>query len=343
MDSKITKKRLAHMLSYDWVKVIGAIVVAIVVWTLIFTMTATRITNTQRFVVTNYLGARYGNAMTATDFSYEIIEAERLDSLRGGENMFNDIYNSNIAVGDGDVMFVPNYPVSRQAKVDEQGNEMKDGDGNVIYEVSEDTYMEQALRRSFSSFTRLDDTDAYKGYFTQMKEYLAKFYTKVSEESKTFGPLTVSVATFDKDSLNKTAAEEAFRARNRANKDKRFKKESQIAEGVQKEFERMQMYLDAYNTFFEYAEKGYVSFTDLTVDVTDTFTASGVYGINLCPNETKMGSLKEQFYYLSFDELVTAKDMNVMFMSLEGLDTDFQYENLLFVNSLIKSVCTDLK
>jgi len=343
MDAKITKKRLAHMLSYDWVKIIGAIAIAIVVWTLIFTMTATRITNTQRFVVSNYLGAYYGNTMSKTEFSYEIIEAESLDNLRGGESMFNTLFDSNLAIGDGDVMLVPNYPVSRQAKLDEDGNEMKDGEGNVIYEISEDTYIEQALARSFSSFSRLDDTDAQKGYFTQMKEYLAKFYTKVGEESKTFGPLTVSVATFDKDSLNKTAAEEAFRARIRANKDKRFKKESQIAEGVQQEFKRMQMYLDAYNTFFEYAEKGYVAFTDVTVAMTEEFTASGVYGINLCPNEKTMGSLKEQFFYRDFDELVTAKDMNVMFMSLEGLDSNFQYENLLFVNSIVKSVCTDLK
>ena len=60
MDAKITKKRLAYMLSYDWIKLVLAIVAAIVVWVLVFTTSATRITNTQRFVVCNYLGVQYG-------------------------------------------------------------------------------------------------------------------------------------------------------------------------------------------------------------------------------------------------------------------------------------------
>ena len=44
MDAKITKKRLNILLSYDWIKIILLAVAAILVWSLIFTMTATRVT-----------------------------------------------------------------------------------------------------------------------------------------------------------------------------------------------------------------------------------------------------------------------------------------------------------
>ena len=67
MDAKITKKRLGHLLSYDWIKMILAVVLAIVVWSLVFTTSATRITNTQRFVVCNYLNTRFAYSATAYD------------------------------------------------------------------------------------------------------------------------------------------------------------------------------------------------------------------------------------------------------------------------------------
>ena len=56
MDAKITKTRLSRLLSYDWLKIVGVIAGVILVWSLIFTMTATRITPAQQFHVLNYVG-----------------------------------------------------------------------------------------------------------------------------------------------------------------------------------------------------------------------------------------------------------------------------------------------
>ena len=53
---KITKKRLNILLSYDWIKIILLAVAAILVWSLIFTMTATRVTPAQNFTIFNYTG-----------------------------------------------------------------------------------------------------------------------------------------------------------------------------------------------------------------------------------------------------------------------------------------------
>ena len=49
MDARITKKRVGHMLSYDWIKIIAIAAAAIVLWSLLFTMTATRATVGQTF------------------------------------------------------------------------------------------------------------------------------------------------------------------------------------------------------------------------------------------------------------------------------------------------------
>ena len=70
------------MLSYDWIKIIGIIVAICIVWSLVFTMTATQITTTQKFYVYNYLGnnafddpfRKLYDQTHKNEFSYEIIE-----------------------------------------------------------------------------------------------------------------------------------------------------------------------------------------------------------------------------------------------------------------------------
>ena len=64
MDNKITKKRLAEMLSYDWIKFIALGLAAVFVWLMIFTFTATKITTTQSFAIFNHKS----NATLTSDF-----------------------------------------------------------------------------------------------------------------------------------------------------------------------------------------------------------------------------------------------------------------------------------
>ena len=84
MDAKITKERLSRMLSYDWLKIVGAAVAAIILWTLVFTVSATRITPSQQFTAISYFGnvstinTKLSKSMTdaySKDvFSYEVLE-----------------------------------------------------------------------------------------------------------------------------------------------------------------------------------------------------------------------------------------------------------------------------
>ena len=348
MDAKITKKRLSHMLSYDWIKILLSVVAAIAVWAIIFTSTATRITSTQRFVVCNYRGVNYGNKLSLYGgFSHEILEGEAVDLLRGGEDNFYDLFTGNISIGEGDLMMVANAPSSKTAKKDDNGNELKNDQGETIYEYGI-SYMDSALASFYGhadfSFTRLDDDkdSTQKGFFTQMNEYLGRFYPVLSEEEKTFNDVALTVKTFDADSLNKQAVKTEFRARVKKNKDKRYKTEAQLQEGEKYELERISSYLAAYNTFFENLEDGKIALTALSVDIrfseTTTKTISGAYGINLCPDEATMGNLKDLFYYVDTEDVITAKNMNVMFLTMKDLDPDFQYENLIYINSIVKNV-----
>ena len=68
MDAKITKKRLSEMLQYDWIKILGVIVAAIIVWELIFTMTAVRVSNGQNFKIYYYPTLSANGATELYDF-----------------------------------------------------------------------------------------------------------------------------------------------------------------------------------------------------------------------------------------------------------------------------------
>ena len=86
MDSKITKKRLSDMLSYDWVKIILTVAGIILIWSFIFSATSTKITNTQLFTVHSYKGnnlldSNFKNSLNKgfkeeKIFSYEVIETD---------------------------------------------------------------------------------------------------------------------------------------------------------------------------------------------------------------------------------------------------------------------------
>ena len=341
MDAKITKKRLEHLLSYDWVKILITAVAFVMIWVLVFSLTATKITSTERFVVHNYLGVQYGSKAKiygdTADYSYGILEAEVVDNMRGGESVFADLFDANMQLSEGDVLMVADAPRSRTAKLDENGNELKDENGATVYEYGE-SYLHRLLYAYSGYITRLDDSEKGKGYFTQMSEYLAKFYSMVDAPAAV-GGTTITKATFNKDSLDESVVEAEFRARVKKNKDKRFKKEEQIVEGIKLEKARIRSYLEAYETFFSYLKNGYVEFTSVSVSIGEDYTLQGVYGINLCPSgSSAMKDLKDHIYYKDLDGATTADNLNALFMNFDKLDKDFQYENLLYLNALIKDV-----
>lgn len=330
MDAKITKIRLSRMLSYDWIKIIIFSVVAIVVWTLIFTMTATRITPAQQFTVFNYAGnTSFGNkfydsyekAFKNGVFSYEVIEVNYND-LSANAEYLHTIMEARLTTNEGDLIYVS----------------LEDNPDDAYTEGEETKYLsyyQGLLNRWYLYLQRLDGEN---GYFAQLEAYLNGFYADGYENAA---------------SLNEAVVEEAFRARVKENKDKRFKKESQIVQGVQDEIERIQKYRDALVNFYSYINAGYVSFTEGQVASAKEgeYIISGTYGINLCPNPETMGGLQEYVSYRTsytneegvVNYKTTAENMQVVLFDLSGVEEEFKYESLLYLNHVIESYCTELQ
>lgn len=319
MDAKITKQRLARLLSYDWVKIVAVAVAAILVWSLIFTMTATRIRPSQQFSVFNHYANgpltsdfydEYARAAKKQVFSYEVIETNTND-LGATPQEAHTLLEARLATDEGDIMFIP-------STMDNSYTETVDG-----AEVPKYNYLQSFLRGYIRYVYKVDD------YFTNLETYLNGFYD----------------GGFEKGTLNKQSVETAFRKRAKANKDKRFKKESEIKAGVEKDIVRIEKYRDALVKFYAFERDGLVQRTKVTLSG-EEFIADieGNYAVNICPDETKLPGLKNLVYYSKTvineqekeETLYTAQDMNVMFFRLAGVESGFEFESLLYLVDVIE-------
>ena len=142
MDAKITKKRLNIFLSYDWIKILLAAVAAILVWSLIFTTAATRVTQAQNFTIFvhcghdlieifNYTGTKgtsrfnsYSTLLREKNvFSYDILEISSTD-ITTGEQYSETLLQTRVSTGEGDALFAANINEGVTTKYkDDQGNE----------------------------------------------------------------------------------------------------------------------------------------------------------------------------------------------------------------------------
>lgn len=336
MDAKITKTRLGRMLSYDWIKIIGTAAAAIVVWVLIFTMTATRITPAQQFTVMNYLGnasltrggGKFGDSYTEAFnggkgkgvFSYEVLETGTVD-LAANSEAASDLLTTRVATEEGDVIFVANV---KNPDTEEKNEET----GETTYM----TYLDQFVYGYRYTLFNLDPEDE-KGYFKQMEKFLIGYFGE----------------NWETGTLNEEKAKSDFRARVKG--DKRYKKESLLLLGEADEISRLNKYRDALVKFYWYLENGVVSITTTTIPSTEEGKADfvGKYAINLCPDKTKMGKLIEcvSYYTTELNEetgkegsTLAVQDMNVCFFHFSGIEDSFEYEDLLYTVYLIDSYTT---
>ena len=329
MDAKITKKRLSRMLSYDWLKIVGMAAGLILVWTLIFTMTATKMMPSQQFTVFNYTSNvslsstkfynEYQKAFDGGIFSYEVIEINEND-LPTASDYAGTVLEARLTTDEGDVMLVPDIANPDTA--------YEDDNGNTVYAYS---HLETFVY-SYSYYLFNLDFDAEDSYFGQMRAYLNRYYD----------------GDYKNGGLNEALVESDFRARVKKTKDKRYKKEKQIQTAVENEILRVQKYQGALIEFEEYLRNGVVSLTRTTIEDPENAGSNlidGVYSINLCPDTKTMGGLAEQFAYRTTytDEngvtqnTVSAQDMNITFFNLKGTADSFEYESLLYCNYLIRT------
>ena len=318
------------MLSYDWLKIVGAAAALILVWTLVFTMTATRITSAQQFTIVNYYGNLSINSTKMSDtlsdcmregvFSYEVIETTTVD-VPGSGDYGGQVLEARFATSEGDVIFVPNV---------ENKEASYELNGETLYE----SYI-QTLVRSYGYALCNLDPEAENGYFKKMEKFLNTYYNGGWENGE----------------LNEELVEQDFRARITRNKDKRFKKQAEIEQGIQDEIARIAKYRDGLKEFYGYLNSSLIELTKTAVydhQDQETLLREGVFSINLCPNKDTMGKLKEYTAYSAtyIDEageeksIITAENMNVAFITFADVEPSFEYENLLYINYLIRQVKT---
>ena len=216
MDAKITKKRLGIMLSYDWIKIIAVCAAAVVLWALIFQMTATRPTMGQEMGVYVYPGTALTDKVGNFD-SLKKKGALSYDVLTYGVNSYasrNDaatVLAAHIPAGSADIMF------SCDTDTYNDKGELKEASGLKTFLAS---YHGACVWLGEAGATVAGYTYS-SNYFLDCENYLKRFFGE----------------DFAASPLNESAAESHFRTRMK--KDKRFKTEKQIAESAEQEFARL--------------------------------------------------------------------------------------------------------
>lgn len=353
MDAKITKQRLSRMLSYDWVKIIGVIVAICIVWSLVFTMTATRITMTQQFKVYNYAGNRsfsndfidlYNRAFDK-EFSYEILEIGQEELNKE----LNTVLEARFSVGEGDLMFLAHAPNKEDSYTVGEGEEAQ-----TYYRNYTETFAYSRIRFLYS----LDGED---GYFKGIEKYLSKYFFDENGNED-----------WENGELNEEKAKADFRAR--VKKDKRFKTEAQLLQGEKDDIARLNSYQKALKEFYGYYAQQLVKFETVTVpdyngeeqeytcylnlnpstiktDETTGEVLKDEYGNPLYTETVKDGGLTKYLAYYEdilgkdgkTEPSVTSKNMCVGFLTMDSLEQKyhteegFECEALIFVNMLIKA------
>ena len=327
MDAKITKQRISRMLSYDWLKIVGLIVAAIVVWSIVFTTTATRVMPTQQMTIFSYhcntiLSESYYNRQDGLLkdglFSYEVLELHTYD-LAVQKDMAQMMMQTRISTDEGDLLFVPNAP-DVELKVTE--------DGVTSYSR---TYLESVV-------------SLYPYNFFDVEEYLQGMDAFLDEQ---YG------GNHETGTLDESKVKQAFLDRVKAKKDKRFKTEKQKQDGAEQEVARIRKYKTAYDELMGYLDAGVVALQyvevknpDGTVELNEATgqpARAGKFALNLCPDVSKMGKLREWYSYkdeTAENPAVTSQNMCVLFMDMQDVDNTFEYESLVYVTHVIKSSYT---
>ena len=290
MDAKITKKRLGIMLSYDWIKIIAICAAVVVVWSLIFTMTATKATIGQQFGVYGYPGVSIDSShlgdlsdMRSDDvregggLSYDVLDYSV--NTYGSRSDAGTVLSAHIPAGSADIMFTNSIDT-----IDNKGDEDPSND-TVTQASGYQTFIQ--TYRAHCAWLGDPDTPVLghkynTNYFLDCENYLKRFF---SFESGDYEGLKNA-------ELDRAAAESNFRSRMK--KDKRYKNEGQIQEGLQDEYKRLLSLRDAYADVQSWLQDGTLSLASVDVEVQaedgseETTTEKWTYAFDLSnvPNIT---------------------------------------------------------
>ncbi len=299
MDAKITKHRLAVLLSYDWLKMIVAAVAVVASVVVLFTMITTRPTVAQRYIVYSMGGlvpgrdSAYLSESLEGEFSYDILDISMENFAEG--SMGNSTFSARRSVLEGSALFVSDEP----SDADTPSTFTSICQSGISQMNTPDERM--AL---FLDFDRL---------MLDCEDYLMNFYGEDWENCATPDMGRVRVC---------------FMQRNGS--DKRFKTDAQKEAGVQSEAARIALIRENYLAVREAFEKGGLSTVGYHSEYVDrTYNV----GINL----SKLTGIADLFYYENADHKISTEKLTLLFFNNGEEGGDSKYENFNFLGYLLRT------
>ena len=328
MDNKITKSKVSNFFAYEWIILIVVVLASVLVWELVYTMTAVRLTTGQHFkyyydesVYSININSLYNTLVDEKTFSYDVLDV-------GVESLTSD-YNvlaTRLTVQEGDAIITDAVP---------------QGEGDIKVKRAD------GLIDSYRMFSFEDLTDRARNYLFSFMKDSVKNGRKFSE---------IANDEFVYQNLDEEKIAQNFLKRMK--KDNRYRKDEAKQQGIQAEKQRIQKLCDEVvflqtqlDTHPEYFYR-YTMYSQM---------------VNICEEDEKAGYQEllaqetEKSYGLNAEALVPAsgnsklkntdyfrvrnseyaekgsKDVVILIFDFEAYQKDLQFETISFLNTIIRT------
>lgn len=310
MDNRLTKRRLSDFLAYEWIMTIIAIVAAILVWELIYTVSATRLSVGQqfKFYLDEDISSNYSvheilvptPGENGKTFSYEILSVDT-EKLVSSYN----VLSVRLSVQEGDAIFT-----SSALKDDGKVRAKSVADDFSVYDMNSllngaKEYLSQFTINGGNIYNPDDyDDNAIRAYFDTRMKGDKRFKTDAEKE--------------------KGRADEIARIKKLARDTKDF--ETILATG------------DA-NLFFRYVKYEQASGGDENHETFGKAYAAErdkgelIYGLNF---GALTGGKKNVSEYLKISETDSAENVVLMLFDFAKYQPDLQFESISFTVTLVR-------
>lgn len=327
MDSRITKKRLSDFLSYEWIVTIVFCVVAVLVWELIYSVSAVRLTVGQSYKIyfdTNYdyntYGVLYEELKDKEALSYDVLKI-------GSEKIMKDtdLLATKLVVYDGDLLFTDDIVP-------------EDEDGVVLAKY------------------RVDSTEVYD--LEELKNDSLKYLQSFLYD----GYSTQSLLELDYNNLDPVKIEKAFYKRMK--KDNRFRSASQKALGLEQELERIKRlcedtadfcelltYEDLFFRYTKYEQSKdaddykAVTYKKLYDEEVEAGRVNCKYGFRIDNLKNYYQSGKkdttEFFQIINQENKLTSEHSILMVFNFVYKQPELQFESIRVINTIVRA-CTNI-
>lgn len=327
MDAKITKTRVGHLLSYDWIKILAICAAVVVLWVILFTTIAPRATGGQKFEI--YIYPRVALKQSVGDLdslheknalSYDVLDLTQNSLL---DDSVNTVLSAHFGAGQGDVMFISDYEY--EDGTDENGDPVMTSDlkqfvsgygGNCVWLGESEEYPLGASSNINA-----------QSYLGNCEKYLSKYYPDGLDGE-----------------MDKSAVEADFRVR--AKGDNRYKRNSQIEAGLLKEYGRIERLREAYNNVMGYLEDGTVSITSFEASVQSEKDENGDGKVD--ENDVVTKTLKFSFDLSNvpgLEKMITTtrsetgegtkESVNMVILNTRLQEEALRYEQVTFLDYLV--------